>query len=524
MEIDRADDVSEVPFTPAPPDLGYSFDVSAEGTLPRLGRYHLKRKLAQGGMADVFFAEREGDAGVIQPVALKRLRRHLVAEAQFVAMFLDEARLAARLTHQNVAQVIDFGSVEGEYFLAMEYLDGVSLHAALKRAVERRAPVPSDIAVAIMARALDGLHYAHTLTVDGQPLHIVHRDISLSNIFVTWSGNVKVIDFGIARASNRQQEDTSTGIFKGKLSYASPEHLAGEVLDARSDVFSAGIVAWELLTGQRLFRRPTEMATMHAITAEPIPSVRGLRPDLPAGVDQVLARALDRDRSSRFASAQEFRRALEALQPPATRVDDWLAGLFSAEERSSGSPPASPPGPVVAEPVTRTSARLGPASTTPATPVTPPPMSDVAGRPWWAAALVLSALLVLVLSGLVAARRRALERVDEVPRVQAPAEDVRGAVMGSESAVVTSDEPVPSPGGTRPAPPPSPPADDRGAVIPPNAPPPGPVATSAPPEAAPAKVESPAPTSPQPPASPKARPTRPSPPTPKAPEDNPLTL
>ncbi|MDX2012534.1 MAG: protein kinase [Myxococcaceae bacterium] len=461
-------------------------------------------------MADIFFAEREGDAGVVQPVALKRLRRHLLGEPSFVAMFLDEARLAARLTHQNVAQVIDFGSVDGEYFLAMEYLDGVSLHGALKRSVERGVAVPSDVVVAIVARALDGLHYAHTLVIDGQPLHIVHRDVSLSNVFLTWSGNVKVIDFGIARAANRQQEDTSTGVFKGKLSYASPEHLAGEDLDARSDVFSMGIVAWELLTGQRLFRRPTELATMHAITTDPIPSVRSVRPELPAAFDQVLARALDRNRDTRFASAQDFRRALEALQAPAARVDDWLAGLFPVVERSSASVPAVSPGPGVAEPATRTSPRLAVPATLPL-----PQLAELRAedRAWWPLALTLSAALVLVLSGLLVVRRSGLEPTTP------PSEARRAGITNapapepapSSPALAPSENPLP----LQKAP------DVEAAVALDSAPAPETVPR---PEPAPKRAERSEQHDPPSTPPPKTRPARPAVPAPAAPQDNPLTL
>lgn len=330
----------------------------SEGGPNTVGRYTLLRKLAEGGMAQVFLAEQHSEAGVRKLVALKRMLPHLCQQPQFVAMFLDEARLAARLTHQNIAQIVDFGVSEGQYFLAMEYLSGESLGSVLRHATERGVAVPFGVAVTIISQLCDGLHYAHTFSEQGAPLGVVHRDVTPSNVLLTFQGGVKIIDFGIARARGRLQEATESGVFKGKLAYASPEQLAGLELDARSDVFSVGVLLHELLTGERLFRRDTDLATLNAVMQGPTPPVRTRRPDLPPEIDAVLARALAKNREARYPTAQALRRDLDPLMPTRpVRLDDWLESLFGPEVVSRSPVVATDPTPdvlVATQPATAT--------------------------------------------------------------------------------------------------------------------------------------------------------------------------
>jgi serine/threonine-protein kinase len=280
-------------------------------------------------MAEVYLASQHSAAGVDRFVAVKRILPHLAVQERFVTMFLDEARLAAKLTHQNIAQVIDFGAVEGEYFLAMEYLVGQTLNAVMQQVLAKGQRVPLGIALSIIGQICDGLHFAHTFAEGGAPLNIVHRDMSLSNVFLTFQGGVKIIDFGIAHAALRLQESTRTGVFKGKAAYSSPEQLEGLPLDGRSDVFSVGVMLHALLTGARLFRRDTQLATMQAVISDPAPSVREVRPELPATLDAILAHALAKHRDERYASAQALRRDLDALVVTSpVRLDDWLEALY----------------------------------------------------------------------------------------------------------------------------------------------------------------------------------------------------
>jgi len=334
------------------------------------GEYLLHRRIAEGGMAEIFLAEKQAIADFSRVVVLKRMLPHLES-TRYVKMFLDEARLASRLSHPNVVQVHDFGEVDGRYYLAMEYLAGETLSTVLRRHRKNRSFVPPEIAIWIVRSMLEGLHHAHEYREGGKAMNIVHRDVSPSNVMVTYQGSVKLVDFGIARAADRVQEKTLTGVLKGKRAYASPEQYRGESLDRRADVWATGVVLHELCTGTRLFRKDTPEATMHAVLQSDIPDPRAVRGDLPDGLYAVLLRALSRDRSTRYATAREMSRELEALMlgaPP--RVGEWLRGLFGNEraqevldvregiskiERLSAPPeePTTPqpdPTPIAAEP------------------------------------------------------------------------------------------------------------------------------------------------------------------------------
>ena len=235
----------------------------------RYGRYRIRRQLAAGGMATVYVAQLDGAAGFGKLVALKRIHPHLANELEFVRMFLDEARLTSRITHANVCSVTDFGEQDGTFFLAMELLHGESFSAVLRACLRAKIPAieRARLFVKLLADACEGLHAAHELRDDhGLPMQVVHRDVSPQNLFVTHDGVAKVLDFGIAKARHRLQDETS-GQIKGKFAYMSPEQVRGGVLDRRTDVWALGVVAWEMLAGKRLFRRETEMETMFAINA-----------------------------------------------------------------------------------------------------------------------------------------------------------------------------------------------------------------------------------------------------------------
>ena len=277
------------------------------------GRYLLIHKLATGGMGEVLLARQSGPGGFDRFVAVKRLLPHLAEDGQFVQMFLDEAKLAAMLTHPNICQIHEFGCNDGSYYLAMEYLSGEALSAILERAKEQDKPVGHGIAAYIVAHACEGLHYAHERTDDdGKPLQLVHRDVSPSNIFITFDGNVKLLDFGIAKAANRITH-TVAGSIKGKFGYIAPEAYQGAPLDRRTDLFSMGVVLWELLTHKRLYKREAEYLVGKAIVEEPPPDPRTVDPTIPAALAEIALRALAKKPDDRYQSALEMRRALTAF-------------------------------------------------------------------------------------------------------------------------------------------------------------------------------------------------------------------
>jgi eukaryotic-like serine/threonine-protein kinase len=284
------------------------------------GRYTLVAKLATGGMADIFLARYEGVAGFERPVVVKRILPQLAEDEQFVSMFLDEARIAARLTHPNICQVYELGRIEGRYFIAMEYLEGVPLTSILRQV--EKVPRAGDLRLVagLFTQACEGLHQAHELKdLSGTSLNLVHRDVSPQNLYVTIDGVLKVLDFGVAKAQFASSK-TRTGTLKGKYAYMSPEQLRGEPLDRRSDVFALGIVLFGMVTGRHLFKRSTEYLTFKAITEEPLMRVAEFRDDVPPELVEVIAQALSRDREQRFATARALgdavSRAILKVGPP----------------------------------------------------------------------------------------------------------------------------------------------------------------------------------------------------------------
>lgn len=275
-----------------------------------IGKYRLVAELGRGGMAEVFLALVHGVAGFSKLMVIKRLRPHLADEHEFLQMFLDEARLAAKLSHPNIVQTIEVGEENGQFFISMEYLEGQPLNRILRRCGDR---VTMAMALRILCDSLAGLHHAHNLTdYDGTRLNVVHRDATPHNIFVTYNGQTKVVDFGIAKAAISVAE-TRTGVLKGKVSYMAPEQARGEEVDRRADVFSIGCCIWEVLTGKRVWKGKSDIQVLNAIMAneDAIPSPRTVKPDIPEGLERICMKALAFDPERRHQSALELKQEIE---------------------------------------------------------------------------------------------------------------------------------------------------------------------------------------------------------------------
>ncbi|HEY5923106.1 MAG TPA: serine/threonine-protein kinase [Kofleriaceae bacterium] len=311
---------------------------AASPTPTRLGRYELIGQLATGGMAEIHLARLAGEAGFEKTVVLKRLLPELVASKAFVAMFLDEGKLVARLDHPNVCEVHELGRDGTEYFLVMPYLDGVPASDFIARPRDPDRIAQLRVAAGIITQACAGLHHAHELKDAGTLLGLVHRDVSPSNVFVTTAGVVKVLDFGIAKVHGGAE--TEAGTIKGKTQYMAPEQLLGESLDRRCDVFALGIVLFELATHSRLFKRSSDYLAARAILEEPIPRADAIDPAVPAALADVIGKAMERARDKRYADARELAKAVEAAMAPhggvatadqiAAALADWHGVELSA--------------------------------------------------------------------------------------------------------------------------------------------------------------------------------------------------
>jgi len=285
-------------------------------------RYQILGKLAVGGMAEIFLARGAHATGMERYCVLKRILRERATDAEFVQMFLDEARLAAQLQHPNIASVYDIGMLGDSYFFTMEYVHGETVRSLLQRALGLQRQVPLACVLTIIAGAASGLHHAHErMSNEGRPLGIVHRDVTPSNLMVSYEGNVKVVDFGVAKAADRAVE-TRSGTVKGKISYLSPEQCRGARVDRRSDLFSLGIVMWEMLTGTRLYRRTSDFENMTAIVNEPPPPPSKRRAEVPRAVDDIVLRLLAKSVTDRFQTASEV---VEAIENASMRAGTMLS-------------------------------------------------------------------------------------------------------------------------------------------------------------------------------------------------------
>jgi serine/threonine protein kinase len=327
----------------------------------RFGDYTLVEKIGQGGMAEIWLAKRGGVRGFEKPLALKKILLEHTVKKAFVEMLIDEAKLTSRLTHQNIVQIYELGAIDGEYFIAMEYVPGWDLLRVLQRAASRKRPIPAGVAIRILADACRGLDYAHSARGDrGEPLRIVHFDCSPSNILVGVTGAVKVSDFGVARAAMDTGEGTASDRFRGKIAYMSPEQLDNRAVDHRSDIFSAGICLYETLTLKRLFRANSDAETMEAVRQAAIEHRLERHPEIPTPVKEILRRALARDPADRFATAGDMASDLEGflfdnrVRVTSREVADFLVDLFEGQpmpgHQLAGAPKASDPRPPSASP------------------------------------------------------------------------------------------------------------------------------------------------------------------------------
>jgi eukaryotic-like serine/threonine-protein kinase len=296
----------------------------------RFGRYELLYRFASGGMADLYLARSRGEEQFERLVAVKIIHSHLSRQPEFVKMFIDEARLAARISHPNVVMILDLGKVSDCHFMAMEYIDGESVAALLRRA---RPPLP--FAARVVASAAAGLHAAHELSdLEGEPLGVVHRDVSPQNILIGYEGAVKVVDFGVARA--RGSLHTTSSSFKGKFGYMAPEQVENpRAVDRRTDVFALGVVLFESTTRRRLFRGETEAQTVDRVLRAPIPRPRDCTADYPPELEEIVLRALQRRPEDRYQNAQELHLDLERFithcgeTVPTSTVSDLMHELFA---------------------------------------------------------------------------------------------------------------------------------------------------------------------------------------------------
>jgi serine/threonine-protein kinase len=298
-------------------------------------RYRVVEKLESGGMAEVFRAESEGLQGFRKQVAIKRVLPHLSEKKKFISMFLDEARLSAHLSHSNCVQVFDIGVGDNAYFIVMEYVDGANLKGVAEALKKQGQAFPVPAAVWICCEICKGLAYAHELSdPNGEPLHIVHRDMSPPNVLITKHGEVKIVDFGLAKA-NSQLEKSEPGIIKGKFSYLSPEAAQGQDVDGRTDIFAVGIILFELITGQRLFLGDTDFQTVKKVQQAQIPNIRQMNPDVTPELERILHRALARDPNHRYRSARDLARDLNKFLfdfgKPVSSMD--VAGLVQSAMR-----------------------------------------------------------------------------------------------------------------------------------------------------------------------------------------------
>jgi serine/threonine protein kinase len=313
---------------------GHTSSTTGQGEL--FGRYRLRGILGQGGMGRLYVAEQIGIEGFSKIVALKRILPHLADSQHFRAMFLNEARVAARLEHPNIVATFELGEVEGNYFISMEYLSGEDLASILTKC-QTAGPMPVEIAAALAQQSANGLHYAHELRdPGGKAVELVHRDVSPLNIFVTYYGMVKLLDFGIVKGATDPSR-TVPGVFKGKYAYCAPEQLDGGPVTRQTDIFCLGIVLWECLTGRRLFLRDTDALTIDAVRGYEIEPPSALRKDVPPELDQIVLQALSRQRSVRFGTAHAFSEALDRLlakrpsRPTSKSIGLWLESIFGAE-------------------------------------------------------------------------------------------------------------------------------------------------------------------------------------------------
>jgi serine/threonine-protein kinase len=310
------------------------------------GRYQLLERLAVGGMAEIFRARQSGAHGFEKILVIKRILPHLAADPEFLAMFIDEAKLQCALQHPKIVQVFEFGEADGQYYIALEYVDGMDALGLLRACAHRRQRLPVRLAVHIACEVLDALDYSHSQRgADGQPLGIVHRDVSPSNVFISRRGDVKLGDFGIARATEKQrQSKTQAGTLKGKYGYMAPEQVIGGDIDGRADLFAVGIVLSEMLMGRRLFTAPNDLDVLLMVRDARLDRLNRYGGDIPPPLRKILDRILARDPDTRYPTAGALRDTLhEFLFESRQRVTAGDLGVFLDSLRDRSTPASSTP-------------------------------------------------------------------------------------------------------------------------------------------------------------------------------------
>jgi serine/threonine protein kinase len=302
------------------------------------GPYLLLERVARGGMAEVFRAKRTGIAGFEKIVAVKRILPHLSDNEEFVSMFVDEAKMVASLTHPNIVQIFDLGKLETSYYIAMEYVHGRDLRSIQRRGEERGFPIPANLCAYVVSRVCAALDFAHRKKDDqGRPLRIVHRDVSPQNILISFDGEVKLTDFGIAKAATRAST-TDKGALRGKLMFMSPEQAWGSPMDQRSDIFSLGVVFYEMLSGQKPFVGEQELGVLEMVRRCQLLPLREAQPEVPDVLETIVMKALEREPDARFQTAGEMQREIDRVllerQPPeAADLAGYMGLLFDPDDR-----------------------------------------------------------------------------------------------------------------------------------------------------------------------------------------------
>jgi TonB family protein len=324
------------------------------------GRYHLLERIASGGMADVFKARMSGEEGFEKIVAIKRILPHLATNEGFITMFVDEAKLAAQLTHNNIIHIYELGKVDAWHYIAMEYVDGKDLRSILKMGRDRAYPMPVELALFITSRIASALDYAHRrMAGDGRELNLVHRDVSPPNILISWEGDIKLCDFGVAKAATKVST-TISGALKGKLQYMSPEQAWGKKIDRRSDIFSLGAVLFEALTGRNLFEGENDLSVLEKVRSGQVAVPSSLNPEVPPRIDQIVLKALAREPQDRYQNASDLEKDLlsvlygfqpspgpadlaiylhRLLESPPAATDDDIEAAFAAAQRPAEETP-----------------------------------------------------------------------------------------------------------------------------------------------------------------------------------------
>jgi serine/threonine protein kinase len=425
----------------------------------RFGRYVLLDRIGIGGMAEIFRAVMAGAQGFQRTFVVKRIISERAQSPYFVEMFVREARINAILHHPNIVQVFDFGEVGGTYFLAMEYVRGRDVSALARRLYERQRPCPAGVAAFIAHEVAEALAYAHAQTApDGTPLNVVHRDVSPSNIICQRAGGVKLLDFGIAQGLGQPEvEKNGQQTFKGKIAYVAPERIkppGPAPADGRSDLFSLGVVLWELLAGRKLFRGKTEIQTMQNVLEMPIPVLSSLRPDVPPELDHVVERALARDPAQRYATgyemAEDLERVLASLGYQPRALPALLRELFGAELSSRQIPAASLARELLGTAATTTGS--APSATTAPPEAYSVPIATL-GAPhrsrwaWWLSGALGSVALLILLLGRGGGRRSEAKPVPPAV-VAAPIVNPPPPI---EPAVLPPPAPAPAEAAPRPA-------------------------------------------------------------------------